>query len=94
MPRCCEKIPQEFEPSYVSVLVFGANPGALRSAVHNLENSERITSCFTAWCARCSGTYFLTTDLHAFPTPSAHHTHKLCLLNNLRDSGAYLPRKK
>lgn len=89
MPRCCERIEDEFRPSYASVLAYGSDPEALRAAVSNLEDNTRITSCFTAWCSHCSGTYMLTTDLDNFPAPSAHHTHQLQLLSVLRESGAF-----
>jgi hypothetical protein len=89
MPRCCERIKDEFEPSYASILAYGADPDALRVAVLDLEDNSRITSCFTAWCSRCSNAYLLTTDIEAFPSPSAHHTHQLRLLSVLRESGAF-----
>ena len=88
MPRCCQRIPDEFKPSYASVLVHGPDPETLRTAVCELER-QHITSCFTAWCPNCSGTYMLTTELDAFPSPSAHHTHQLLLLSVLRESGAF-----
>lgn len=87
-PRCCVPLASEFRPCYASVLVFGADPANLETKVKELE-SERITSCFTAWCSRCNQTYLLTTDVSAFSTPSAHHTHKLKLLDGLRESGVY-----
>lgn len=90
-PRCCTTIPDEFRPSYASVLVFGPDPGKLQQAVQAAESRQRLTSCFTAWCSRCSGPYLLTTDLDAFPTPSAHHAHQLVLLSVLRESGALVP---
>ena len=93
MPRCCEKIPNEFNPSYASVLVHGLDPLALEEAVRDLEEKQRITSCFTAWCSKCSRTYLLTTDLDSFPAPSAHHTHQLRLLSVLRESGAFFSPK-
>jgi len=89
-PRCCEPPANEFEPSYASVLAFGAGPG-LKDAVHALERDECITSCFTAWCPRCRSNYLLATDLQSFPSPSAHHTHQLRLLAMLRAHGIYPP---
>lgn len=89
MPRCCQRIQDEFKPSYASVLAHGPDPEALRTAVARLEDDTRITSCFTAWCPNCSQTYLLTTDLDNFPAPSAHHTHQLRLLAVLRESGAF-----
>jgi hypothetical protein len=91
-PRCClaEPVPLEFEPCYASVIVYGAHAKqALAVSVAALERDEPIVSCFTAWCPSCRGNYFLTPDLRCFPTPSAHHTHKLALLQMLRDQGLY-----
>ena len=93
MPRCCEPIPNEFSPSYASVLAHGPDPQGLRDAVRDLEENQRIASCFTAWCPKCSATYLLTTDLDSFPAPSAHHTHQLRLLSVLRESGAYFSQE-
>lgn len=91
MPRCCpgETIPDEFQPCYASVLMHGADPASLQTAVADLEQRQDITSCFTARCARCRRNYLLTPDLAQFPTPSAHHTHKLALLGHLRSEGVY-----
>lgn len=91
MPRCCTRIVDEFKPSYASVLAFGQEPARLEQAVADIETTQRITSCFTAWCSRCQGPYLLTTDMDAFPSPSAHHTHQLVLLSVLRESGAFGP---
>lgn len=95
-PRCCARPPgdaraDEFAPCYASVVAYGtSDPAALRSAVVRLEEGDPgIVSCFTAWCSRCRSPYLLTTDLAAFPTPSAHHTHKLQLLAQLRQAGVY-----
>lgn len=89
MPRCCEPIPAEFKPCYASVLACGPDPIALAYEVRALER-QRITSCFTAWCNRCSCTYMLATDLDKFPCPSAHHVHKLRLLAALQEAGVYV----
>lgn len=95
-PRCCARPPgdaraDEFAPCYASVVAFGTpDPARLRAAVGELEGcTPGIVSCFTAWCARCRGPYLLTTDMASFPTPSAHHTHKLQLLEQLRRAGVY-----
>ena len=80
MPRCCEQIPAEFDPSYASVTLLGGT--SLRDKVAELE-ARPITPCFTAWCPRCSRAYLLTTDLASFPSPSAHHAHRLALLAGL-----------
>lgn len=85
-------MPREFDPCYASVLVHGCDPARLEAAVREVE-AQRITSCFTAWCPRCRCNYLLDTDVAAFPTPSAHHTHKLHLLARLRESGAYFWQK-
>lgn len=90
-PRCCHRVPDEFKPSYASVLVYGSDPIKLEQAVRKAETEQRITSCFTAWCPTCAGPYLLTTDMDAFPSPSAHHTHQLVLLSVLRESGALVP---
>lgn len=87
MPRCCEPIPDEFQPCYASVLMHGTDN--LKTAVEEVEQRQAITSCFTARCARCRRNYLLTPDLALFPTPSAHHTHKLALLARLRAEGVY-----
>jgi len=76
MPRCCTPVPDEFEPSYASVLV-----GDLPSKVAALEAGLR--PCITAWCQRCSRTYLLTSALPLFPRPSAHHAHMVVLAENL-----------
>lgn len=93
MPRCCTRIEDEFAPSYSSVLVFGSDPRGLEDAVMRAEQTESITSCFTAWCSRCRGPYLVSTDIAGFPCPSAHHTHKLVLLAALREAGALPPRR-
>lgn len=85
-PRCCHRIPGEFQPSYASVLVYGREPGALSDAVDQLETERGLTSCFTAWCPDCRRNYMLTHDLPDFPSPSAYHTHQLALLKILRES--------
>jgi len=88
--RCCEPIADEFAPSYASVLSYGDGDG-LRRAVEALENDEPLTSCFTAWCPRCRGTYLLASDADTFPSVSAHHTHKLRLLALLQETGIFAP---
>ena len=91
MPRCCpdSSIQNEFQPCYASVLMHGPDPSTLQTAVEDAEQRQGITSCFTARCARCRRNYLLTPDLAQFPTPSAHHTHKLALLARLRAEGIY-----
>ncbi len=88
MPRCCEQDAAEFAPCYASVLVFGHD--GLEPAVEKAEESTQgVISCFTAWCSRCQTRYLLSGDVALFPTPSAHHTHKLVLLENLVQGGVY-----
>ncbi len=87
MARCCNPVPNEFAPSYASVLAYGNDPTDLCDAVHDLEANHPLTSCFTAWCSHCKQNYLLTTDMRGFPSPSAHHTHQLALLQILRESG-------
>ncbi len=90
--RCCAPPPDEFSPCYASALAFPGGAGELRAAVEALEQAEPgIVSCFTAWCPRCRRAYLLTTDMAAFPSPSAHHTHKLRLLQHLRAEGIMPP---
>ncbi len=62
----------------------------LKAAVETLEEHPALISCFTAWCSRCRGAYMLTPDLASFPAPSAHHTHKLVLLEKLCAEGVYV----
>ena len=92
-PRCCaqRQADDEFAPCYASVVAYGtSDPGALRGAVAQLEReTPGIVSCFTAWCTRCRAPYLLTTDMGEFPMASAHHTHKLRLLADLRAAGVY-----
>lgn len=91
-PRCCLPPADEFAPSYASVLAYGQTD-QLRAAVTALERDEPLVPCFTAWCSRCRGNYLLTPDVAGFPSPSAHHVHKLQLLGLLRAQGLYLPAK-
>ena len=87
-PRCCHAPGNEFQECYASVLVYGRDPACLERAVLRAE-SQSLASCFTAWCPQCYRSYLLCTDLDKFPCPSAHHTHKLQLLDRLRESGIY-----
>ena len=87
--RCCANIPDEFQPSYASILVHGPEPSTLRDAVQNLEGTCPLTSCFTGWCSHCASPSLITTDLDSFAAPSAHHTHQLLLLSVLQKSGAF-----
>lgn len=89
--RCCAPPPDEFSPCYASVLAFPGS-GELRAKVEALERGQPgLVSCFTAWCPRCRAPYFLSTDLGAFPCPSAHHVHKLLLLRRLCAEGIIPP---
>lgn len=80
MPRCCTPIPDEFTPSYASVLV-----GDLQSKITAIEASP-LSPCLTAWCQGCSRPYLLTTSLHLFPRPSAHHAHMVALAERIREA--------
>jgi hypothetical protein len=92
-PRCCSPpLANEFAPCYASVLTH-PSPGQLLAAVKALEQDEPLVPCFTAWCSRCRSNYLLTSDLAGFPSPSAHHVHKLHLLGLLRAQGLYPPRQ-
>jgi hypothetical protein len=84
MPRCCRPDAAEFLSCYASVLSYGRDPNNLKQAVAKME-ARMIQPCFTAWCPRCQQVYLLAPDLEEFPTPSAHHVHKLRLWENLRD---------
>lgn len=77
MPRCCEPIPDEFRPSYASVVV-----GDLERKVRELEQRP-LLPCVTAWCQRCRAPYLLTTALPLFLSPSAHHAHMVVLAGKL-----------
>jgi hypothetical protein len=74
MPRCCDAIPNEFSPSYASVLV----AKDLQAAVQELE-AGNLKPCITAWCSACRVPYLITTSIDAFACPSAHHAHMLVL---------------
>jgi len=80
MPRCCSPVPDEFAPSYASVLV-----GDLKTKVSALEGTLR--PCLTAWCQRCTRPYLLATSMHLFPGPSAHHAHMVVLAEKLKQEG-------
>ena len=89
MARCCSGIiPNEFTPCYASALVYGTDTG-LRDKLQQMEQ-EGIHPCFTAWCSTCSNTYMLCSDVPKFFSPSAHHTHKLALLDLLKAEGIYM----
>ena len=77
MPRCCEPIPDEFKPSYASVVV-----GDLESKVEALEH-QPLLPCVTAWCQRCRAPYLLTSALPLFQSASAHHVHMVVLAGRL-----------
>ena len=81
MPRCCQAIPNEFAPCYASVLV-----GDVQAKVAALEEGP-LRPCITAWCERCGKAYLLTSALHFFKSPSAHHAHMLALADKLAQTG-------
>ena len=79
MCRLCHPDPNEFAPSYASVLVAGHE---LQSMVEHAE--AELVPCFTAWCGTHHRIAWLAgADRKLFPTPSAHHAHKLALLARL-----------
>lgn len=79
MPRCCSAIPDEFVPSYASVVV----AKDLQAAVREVE-SGKLKPCITAWCSNCRAPYLITASINSFASPSAHHAHMvvLALRNN------------
>ena len=79
MPRCCCAIPNEFAPSYASVLV----AADLDTAVRELEGGK-LTPCITAWCSACQAPYLITTSIGLFKSPSAHHAHMLTLAKKVK----------
>lgn len=84
-PRCRDEAGGEYVPCYASVLAFGVD--GLEPAVKAVEEANHgggLVSCFTGWCSSCNSAFLLETDASAFPTRSAHHTHKLTLLASLR----------
>jgi hypothetical protein len=74
MLRCCQGRPDDFEPSYASVLVAGNN---LRRAVEDVETDCLMCPCVTAWCGRCKRSSFLVGGRAGFPAPSAFFAHAL-----------------
>jgi hypothetical protein len=79
MPRCCNTIPDEFSPSYASILM----AKDLESAVGELE-SGKLIPCITAWCNTCQAPYLLTSSVSWFKSPSAHHAHMLALAERIK----------
>ena len=79
MHRCCRAIPNEFAPSYASVLV----TNDLDTAVRELEGGK-LTPCITAWCSECQAPYLITLSLSLFQSPSAHHAHMLTLAKRMK----------
>ena len=78
MPRCCTPLPDEFKPSYASVVM-----GDLEARVARLEQAP-LLPCVTAWCDRCRRPYLLTSALSLVPCPSAHHAHMVALAGRMR----------
>lgn len=81
MPRCCVPIPDEFTPSYASVLV----APDLQAAVQEVERGM-LLPCITAWCYNCRRPYLLTSSSGAFHSISAHHAHMITIAR--RQTGA------
>ena len=77
MPRCCDPSPDDFTPSYASVLVAGGSGCQLRDAVEAMESSSAICPCATAWCPQCRRVSAITSTRGRFPTASAHLAHVL-----------------
>ena len=78
MPRCCTPIPNEFQPSYASILA----SLDLQQDVEALEAGP-LLPCFTAWCPSCKAPYLITSALGLFKSPSAHHAHMLTLAKKM-----------
>ena len=75
MPRrCCTPIPNEFHPSYASILA----SGDLQRDVNAIEAGP-LLPCLTAWCSTCQAPYLITAGMGMFNTPSEHHAHMLTL---------------
>jgi hypothetical protein len=74
MKRCCTPIPNEFNPSYASILA----SRDLQGDVKTLEEGP-LLPCLTAWCSTCQAPYLITAGLGMFNSPSAHHAHMLTL---------------
>ena len=70
-------MPDEFKPSYASVVL-----GDLEAKVARVEQGP-LLPCVTAWCSRCRAPYLLTSALALFPCPSAHHAHMVALAQRL-----------
>ena len=83
MPRCCEGVPGEFEPCYASVLVAGLG---LKSAVEDLEESQLICPCVTAWCGVCKRVSLTVNDRGLFPCPSAQLAHALAFKAHVEET--------
>lgn len=79
MPRCCNRIKDEFAPSYASVVV----APDLKNAIEAMEQGP-LQSSITAWCSVCKAPYLLTDALDMFPSPSAHHAHMLVMSRRMR----------
>lgn len=80
MCRLCRPHPDDFAPSYASVLVAGPD---LRGMIEQAEG--QLSPCFTAWCAAHRRIAWIAdADRALFPAPSAHHAHKLVLLARLK----------
>jgi hypothetical protein len=78
MPRCCTPIPDEFRPTYASVLA----SRDLQAEITALETGP-LLPCFTAWCSNCKAPYLITSAVSLFKSPSEHHAHMLVLARNV-----------
>jgi hypothetical protein len=77
MRRCCAPIPNEFAPSYASVLASQDLPKDIKEL-----EAGQLQPCLTAWCPTCQAPYLITAALPLFKSPSAHHAHMLALARN------------
>ena len=67
-PRCCSPIPNEFSPSYASVVMVDSGEEALCDAVKEVETSK-LRSSLTAWCSVCKALYLITQTVSLFLSP-------------------------
>lgn len=77
MPRCCNGLPGEFQPTYASALVAGPSAGDLEKAVRAMEDDSPICPCVTAWCGSCKRVSCVTAGRELFAAPSAYYAHCL-----------------
>lgn len=83
MPRCCEVDPEQFAPSYASVLVAGHD---LKARVEEAEEDSAICPCVTAWCNECKRVSMAVADRNFFPRASAHLAHALVVRGRIEET--------